>query len=171
MKDSKEKKTYNQNRQIALCGVMIALAMVLSYLESLVPISFAVPGVKLGLANLVTILAIYRLDLRQTFVISLCRIVLSGLLFTSLLVIVYSLAGACLSILVMVLLKKVKIFTMTGVSVSGAIAHNVGQLIVAAILLENANILYYIAVLAISGTIAGVCIGLLASIILKNIRF
>ncbi len=166
----KRKASKRSNKDIALTGVFIALAMILSYLESLVPIGFAVPGIKLGLANLVTIVALYKLGLRDTIIISLGRILLSGVLFGNMMIIIYSLAGATLSILVMVLVIKTKIFSTTGVSVCGAIAHNLGQIIVAVISLENMNIMYYMIVLAIAGTVAGTVIGILSGMIIKNIK-
>ena len=166
----KKKATKRSNKDIALTGVFIALAMILSYLESLVPIGFAVPGIKLGLANLVTIVALYKIGLKDTIIISLGRILLSGVLFGNMMIIIYSLAGATLSILVMVLVKKIKIFSTTGVSVCGAIAHNLGQIIVAVISLENMNIMYYMLVLAIAGTVAGTVIGILSGVIIKNIK-
>jgi heptaprenyl diphosphate synthase len=158
------------NRLVALCGVFIALAMVLSYLESLIPVSAAVPGIKLGLANLVTIVSLKKLGIRPTIVISAGRIILSGFLFSNLTVIVYSLAGAALSIIVMVLVSRIRIFTVTGVSICGAVAHNLGQLIVAAVLLENVRVMYYIAVLGLSGAVFGALIGVLAGYIIRNIR-
>ncbi|MBQ8318919.1 MAG: Gx transporter family protein [Lachnospiraceae bacterium] len=168
--NSKNKQTKRTNRDIALTGVFIALAMILSYLESLVPVGFAVPGIKLGLANLVTIVALYKLGLKDTIIISLGRILLSGVLFGNMMVIIYSLAGAGLSILVMVLVKKTKIFSAMGVSICGAISHNLGQIIVAVITLENMNIMYYMIVLAIAGAVAGTIIGVLSGMIIKNIR-
>lgn len=161
----------NKNHKITLCGVMIALAMILSYLESLVPIYMAVPGVKLGLANLVTIIALQRLDLKSTIVISVGRIVLSNILFGNLAVLLYSLAGAACSILIMTLLKKCRVFGLVGISVAGAVFHNLGQIVVAVCVMENVRIFYYMFILLISGTVAGVAIGLLASFLLRNIRF
>ncbi len=160
----------NNNKKIAMTGVFIALALILSYLESLVPISVAVPGIKLGLANLVTIVALYKLGIKQTIIISIGRIFLSGILFGNMMIIIYSLAGAGLSILVMIIVKSIKLFTVTGVSICGAVSHNLGQIIVAVIVLENANIMYYMAVLAIAGAFFGAIIGLLAGNIIKNIR-
>lgn len=167
----KKVNSISQNKITALCGVFIALAMILSYLENLIPINVAVPGVKLGLANLVTIVSLFKLGLKPTIVISIGRIVLSGVLFGNVTVIIYSLAGAFFSILVMYIVKKIKIFTVTGVSICGAVAHNFGQIIVAALILENANIMYYMLVLAVIGALAGTAIGILSGIILKNIRF
>jgi heptaprenyl diphosphate synthase len=158
------------NRLVALCGVFIALAMILSYLESLIPISAAVPGIKLGLANLVTIVSLKKLGIKPTIIISVGRIILSGFLFSNLTVIIYSLAGAALSILVMVAVSHIRVFTVTGVSICGAVAHNLGQLIVAAIVLENVRIMYYIAVLGLSGAVFGALIGVLAGYIIRSVR-
>lgn len=166
----KRKPSKRSNKDIALTGVFIALAMILSYLESLVPVGFAVPGIKLGLANLVTIVALYKLGLKDTIIISVGRILLSGVLFGNMMVIIYSLAGAALSIIVMVLIKKIKIFSTTGVSICGGIAHNLGQILVAVITLENMNIMYYMIVLAIAGAVAGTVIGIMSGMIIKNIR-
>lgn len=170
-KYKREKPTISSSRMTALCGVFIALAMVLSYLESLVPISFAIPGIKLGLANIVTIIALVKLGLKPALIISVGRVILSGLLFGNPATIMYSMAGALLSITVMFIVRKLKLLAITGTSVCGAVAHNLGQLIIAAIVIENTKIFYYMAVLSVSGIIAGVLIGLLAGIIIKNIKF
>ncbi|MBO6114813.1 MAG: Gx transporter family protein [Lachnospiraceae bacterium] len=167
----KEKSTISSSRMTALCGIFIALAMVLSYLESLVPISFAIPGIKLGLANIVTIIALVKLGLKPALIISIGRVLLSGLLFGNPATIIYSMSGALLSIAVMFIVRKLKLLTITGTSVCGAVAHNLGQLIVAAIVIENTKIFYYMAVLSVSGIIAGVFIGIFAGIIIKNITF
>ncbi len=159
----------SKNKLTALCGVFMALAMILSYLENLVPINVAVPGVKLGLANLVTIIALVKLGLKPTVVISLGRIVLSGILFGNVTVIIYSLAGGFFSILIMCIVRKIPVFTLTGVSIAGGVAHNFGQILVAAIVLENTNIMYYMLILGVIGAIAGIVIGILATVILKNI--
>ncbi|MBQ9234613.1 MAG: Gx transporter family protein [Lachnospiraceae bacterium] len=170
-KYKREKPTISSSRMTALCGVFIALAMVLSYLESLVPISFAIPGIKLGLANIVTIIALVKLGLKPALIISVGRVILSGLLFGNPATIMYSMAGALLSIAVMFIVRKLKLLAITGTSVCGAVAHNLGQLIIAAIVIENTKIFYYMAVLSVSGIIAGVLIGLLEGIIIKNINF
>lgn len=161
----------NHNHTIALCGVLIALALILSYLESLVPIYAAVPGVKIGLANLVTIIAMERLPLRQTIAVSAGRVVLANLLFGNPVMLIYSLAGAACSILIMAILRKCRIFGVVGVSIGGAVFHNLGQIAVAALLMENTHIFYYMLVLAVTGTAAGLLIGLLAAFLLKRIRF
>ena len=159
----------SKNKMTAMCGVFIALAMVLSYLENLVPINVAVPGVKLGLANLVTIVTLVKMGIKPAVLISVGRIILSGILFGNVTVIIYSLAGGFLSILAMCIVRKIKAFSVTGVSICGAVFHNLGQIIVAALIMENANIMYYMIILALTGTIAGALIGILASVILKNL--
>lgn len=159
----------SKNKATAMCGVFIALAMILSYLENLIPIYFVVPGIRLGLANIVTIIALTELGLKSAIIVSFGRIVLSGILFGNVTVIIYSLAGATLSLLVMCIVRKIKVFTLTGVSICGAVAHNFGQIIVAVIVLNIINIMYYMLVLAVTGAVAGTAIGILTGIILKKL--
>ena len=156
-------------RKIAYMGMFIAVAMVFSYVESLIPVNIAVPGVKLGLANLVPIVVMFKMDVRSAWMISLIRVVLSALLFGNLSIMVYSLAGAVLSLLVMTLCMKLKIFGLLGTSILGAVSHNAGQIIMAAILMKSGNIMLYIPVLCISGTIAGICIGLAGAVLVRNL--
>ncbi|HIR60618.1 MAG TPA: Gx transporter family protein [Candidatus Faecivivens stercoravium] len=148
-------------RRVALYGMLTALAFILSYVESLVPVTLGIPGVKLGLANLVVVIALYTLDLKGAFVISVVRIVLSGLTFGGLLSMLYSLAGGLFSFAVMAILSRKKVFGTVGVSVCGGVAHNIGQLLVAMAVLETESVWYYFPVLLISGSVAGVLIGLL----------
>lgn len=169
MSKNKDRKT--TNRQLALSGVLLALAIIISYLESLIPINVLVPGIKIGLANIVTIIALKRLGIKEAVIISLGRIILSGILFGNVTTIIYSLAGATLSILVMCLVNKLKFFTITGVSIFGAIAHNLGQILVAVIVFQNIHIAYYMVILAIAGAVFGTIIGIMASAIMKAIKF
>ena len=148
-------------RRVALYGMLTALAFILSYVESLVPVTAGIPVVKLGLANLVVVIALYTLDLKGAFVISAVRIVLSGLTFGGLFSMLYSLAGGLLSFAVMAILSRKKVFGTVGVSVCGGVAHNIGQLLVAMAVLETESVWYYFPVLLISGSVAGVLIGLL----------
>ena len=156
-------------KSVARFGLLIALALVLSYLESLLPLSFSVPGVKLGLTNLVVIFALYRLSPAAAGVISILRVLLASVLFGSVLSLAYSAAGAVLSFLVMLLLLRSGKFGCTGVSVAGALAHNAGQILAAACLLETNRLVWYLHVLCISGTVAGICIGLLSALLVKRI--
>lgn len=148
---------------------MVALAFIFSYVESLFPINLGIPGVKLGLANLVVIVSLYLFGIREAAVISFIRIVLSGITFGSPAAMVYSLAGGVLSLLIMVIAKKTNKFSTMGVSVAGGVFHNVGQIIVAMIVLETQSLIYYLPVLIISGLVAGVVIGILAAEIIKRL--
>ena len=158
-----------KTKRVALTGLLIALALILSYLESLVPLSFAVPGVKLGLPNIAVVFALYRLRTRTAAAISLLRVALAALLFGSVLSLAYSAAGAVCSFAVMWLLRRSGRFGCTGVSVAGAVVHNLAQIAAAALLLETASLTWYIPVLCLSGTIAGVCIGLLSALLVERI--
>ena len=158
-----------RGKAIARFGLLIALALVLSYLESLIPLSFTVPGIKLGLPNLVVIFALYRLSPKAAALISLLRVLLVSVLFGSVLSLAYSAAGAVLSFLMMWVLKRSEKFGCTGVSVAGAVAHNAGQILTAAVLLETSRLTWYLPVLCVSGTAAGICIGLLAALLIKRI--
>lgn len=157
------------NRKIAYYGLLVALAFIFSYVESLFPINLGTPGVKLGLANLVVIVSLYLFGIREAAVISFIRIVLSGITFGSTAAMVYSLAGGVLSLLIMVIVKKTNKFSTMGVSVAGGVFHNVGQIIVAMIVLETQSLIYYLPVLIISGLVAGVVIGILAAEIIKRL--
>ena len=157
-------------KTIARFGLLIALALILSYLESLIPFSFGVPGIKLGLPNLVIIFALYRLSFRDAVLLSLIRVVLASILFGSILSFAYSAAGAVLSLLVMWGTKSSDRFSTTGVSVAGALAHNLGQILMAALLLETSRLAWYLPPLCVSGAVAGICIGLLASVLIRRIK-
>ena len=157
-------------KKAAYMGMLTALAFVFSYIESLLPINLGIPGVKLGLANLVVIVALYTMGLRAAFTLSLVRIILAGFTFGNPDSMVYSLAGGMLSLLVMVLGRKAKLFSVTGVSVLGGVFHNVGQILVAMLVMENANLAYYLPVLVLSGTAAGVLIGIMAAILVKRLK-
>ena len=131
-----------ETRKIARMGLLVALSMILSYVESLIPAFVAVPGVKVGLANIVVIFALYTLGPIEALTVSLLRVILSSFLFGSVLSLLYSLSGALLSLGGMILMKKVKIFSTTAVSVTGGVLHNVGQILVACLVLETDVLLY-----------------------------
>lgn len=155
--------------KIAYWGVFLALALVCSYVESLIPISFGIPGVKLGLTNIVVILMLYTIGAKDAILISVLRIILAGFMFGNAFSIIYSLAGGILSFVVMLLLKNAGKLKILSISTVGGISHNVGQLIVAALVVENYNILFYVPVLIIAGIITGFLIGLLAGEIVLRI--
>ena len=131
-----------KSKNVAVLGVMTALAMILSYLESLVPLSFAVPGVKMGLPNIVIMFALYRLSFKEACAVSIIRVVLISILFGNTLSLAYSAAGTLVSLAVMVILKKSGRFSVTGVSVAGGVCHNAGQIAVAVLMLGTKEIAY-----------------------------
>ena len=155
--------------KVAYLGIFTALAMILSYIESLFPLFYGIPGVKLGLANSMSLVILYLLGFPAACLISVVRIVLTGFLFGNLFSIFYSLAGAALSLLVMLLMKGRRVFSIVGISMAGGIAHNIGQLIVACFLIENLNLLYYLPVLLLSGLLTGLLVGLLSREILRRL--
>ncbi len=159
-----------KTKKVAFLSMCIALSMILSYVESMIPPLTAVPGVKVGLANLVMVFMLYKVGAKETAIVSIIRVFLSGLLFANPLSIIYSLAGATLSLIGMILLKKTNLFAPVTVSVVGGILHNVGQIATACFMMETAEIAYYLPVLLISGTIAGVIIGIVAGLILKRLE-
>jgi heptaprenyl diphosphate synthase len=154
----------------ALYGMLIALAFVLSFVESLIPISLGIPGVKLGLANLVTVVGLYTVGTTGTVVISLLRIVLIGFTFGNLFAMLYSLAGWGLSIVIMILCKRKNWFGTSGISILGGIGHNIGQITVAAFVVKQAGVFFYLPMLLIAGTAAGLVIGILGSMIISRIK-
>ena len=156
-------------KRIATYGMLIALAFVLSYLESLLPSFVAVPGVKLGLTNLVVMVALYRMKPVDAITINIIRIILVGLSFGNAFSLIYSIAGGVLSFIVMYLLKKSNHFSAIGVGVGGAVAHNMAQLFVAAIVMQTAGVVFYLPVLIISGLIAGIAIGVLCGLIISRL--
>lgn len=162
-----------KTKKITVMAMTIAVAMILSYIESQIPPLFtAVPGIKMGLANIAVVFALYKLGWKEAGVISLLRVFLVSVMFSPLGVmgLFYSLAGAVLSLLVMIGLKAAKLFSSVAVSVAGGVFHNVGQIIMACILLRTKEIVYYLPVLALSGIAAGVLIGLVAAVMVQRIH-
>lgn len=154
----------------AYLGVFAALAMIFSYLESLIPLPIGIPGIKLGLANLLVVVAMYKIGEKEAFAISIVRIILSGFLFANLFSIIYSLAGGILSFFVMWLLKKQGSFSVFGVSMAGGVSHNVGQILIAMYVVETFSVAYYIPVLLVAGLLTGFVIGVGACEILKRLN-
>ena len=160
--------------RVAYFGVFTALALIFSYVESLIPIQRGIPGVKLGLANLIIVIALYKMRLSEVFLLSIVRILLSGFLFGNYFSILYSLAGGVLSLAVMALLKKAGDFSVMGISMAGGVSHNVGQLVVAMLVVETFSVGYYLPVLLVAGLVTGFLIGVAAGEMLKrlvNIQF
>ena len=157
-------------KKLCILSVSVSLAMVLSFLESLVPPLVAVPGIKVGISNIVSLFVLYALGAPSAFAVSITRVTLSSLLFGSAVSLIYSLSGACLSLLIMIAFKKLGFFSITGVSVLGGVFHNVGQIIAAIIVMKTAAIAVYLPPLIISGVIAGVLVGLLSGLVLEKIK-
>lgn len=156
-------------KKVAFLGMFTALALVLGWLESLIPVYPMTPGIKIGLANVTALLVLYRFGWKEACCVNLLRVVLSGILFGNLSLVLYSLSGAILSLLSMIALKKTDRFSITGVSVAGGIMHNVGQLLLAVVLMENAAIGYYLPVLILAGTVSGVLIGMAGAFLHRHL--
>ncbi len=147
-------------KKVSILGVMTALGIVLGWLESCVPITLGIPGVKLGIANLTALLVLYRFSYKEAVAVSILRVLISCILFGNLAIGIYSLTGSILSLAVMAVLKKKNVFSVAGVSAAGGVAHNFGQILAAWVLMGTAAIFYYLPVLIVSGVIAGVLVGL-----------
>jgi len=152
---------------LALCT---SAALLLSYVEMLIPPIFTgIPGIKMGLPNIAILLVLYRAGAKEAAAVSFIRIVITSILFGNITMFWYSLAGATLSLAVMILLKRIDILSSVGVSVAGALAHNVGQIIVAMILMQTSQLGYYLIVLSVTGAISGIFVGLLGGYVIKRI--
>ena len=158
-----------RTKKLALSAILAALAMILSYVEAMVPMPVPIPGIKLGLANLVILLAIYRLGFKYALAINCIRIFVTGLLFTGVFGILYSLAGGLLSLLVMYLLYRTEIFSMVGVSMAGGVAHNLGQLLTACLIMSNIRLMSYFAVLLFAGMGSGIIMGIVAWLVCQRL--
>ncbi len=157
-------------KQIARYALLVALAMVLSWLESLIVLPGLLPGMKVGLTNLVVLFALYRLRLRDAAWISLLRVLLVSVTFGNAYSFAYSLAGAALSLAVMAALKKLDCFSILGVSIAGGVCHNIGQLLVAIAVLGTARLGWYLPALLVSGTLAGLAIGAAGGVVVQRIK-
>lgn len=165
----REKERDYKARRVALYGMLIALAFIFSYVESMFPMPVPVPGVKVGLANLVNVVGLYTVGVAGTAAVSLVRIVLVGFTFSNVFSMIYSLAGGILSLLVMILAKKTGAFSKVGVSILGGIFHNIGQLTVAAFVTKTAGVFTYFPMLLVAGVVTGAVIGLLGGMIVERI--
>ena len=162
------RRTSAQNA--ALFGILTALALVLGYVESLVPVYLGAPGVKLGLANLVTMVGLYCMGTKETALISVVRVLLSGILFGPPSAILFGLAGTALSLTVMALCKRFRLFGMVGVSILGGVAHNIGQFLMAAFVVNTFGVFSYLPVLLTAGCAAGALLGLLGGILVVRVN-
>lgn len=159
----------NKNtKKLAVTSMLIAVALILSYVESMLP-SFFVPGVKLGLANVAVVFALFACGKGSAAFVSLVRVLAVGVLFGSAASFIYSLSGAILSLFVMMILRKTGVFSVLGVSLAGGVAHNVGQLAAAAVVMRTSGVFYYLPVLLLSGAVTGAFIGLAGGMLVKRL--
>lgn len=156
-----------ETKRFAILSIMIGLSLVLSYVDSLIPIVVTIPGIKLGLANIATIYVLYRLGTKEAIIVSILRVFLSALLFGTVVTLSYSIVGATLSLLVMILLKNMSSFHAITISIVGAVMHNMGQIGVAILIMSTKEIVYYLPILVITGVISGIGVGLLSILVLK----
>ena len=163
-------KEYSKAQKITLASLFTATAIVFGYIEFLIPFNFGIPGIKLGLANLVAVVLLYISDKKTTVTVSVLRVCMSALLFGTFYSFSYSAIGTLLSIAVMMLLRRIKGFSPVGISVAGGVSHNIGQLIVALIMFDTSEILYYLPVLLIAGAITGAVIGICSLPIIKKLE-
>ena len=159
----------NRNKKLANMAMLVALAMIFSYVESLIPINFGVPGMKLGVANLVTVTGLYFLKTPEVLAVSVLRVLLTGFIFGNGMSIIYSLAGAVVSLLAMVLVKKMDGISIVGVSITGGVFHNIGQIVVASFVVDNYYIFGYLPILILTGAVTGAIIGIVSRLVLDRI--
>ena len=155
---------------VARVALMASLALVFSYVEAIIPYNPGIPGVKLGIANVVTVIALYKFGWREAASVSVIRVILAGLLFNGAFGMLYSMAGAVISLAGMILLKKTNLFSVVGVSMAAGVLHNLGQLLIAAALIEDLRIFFYFPVLLFSGIAAGILVGIISAMMLKVLK-
>ena len=157
-------------KKVTFLGLSIALAMILSFVEHQIPALVAIPGIKVGLPNIVMVFLLYRVGWKETVTVSIIRIILVSMLFGNVQMMTFSIAGAALSLFGMILLKKLNLFSYVTVSITGAILHNIGQIVAAVFWTGTAQIAFYLPALLISGTVAGTLIGILSGMVLKRLE-
>jgi heptaprenyl diphosphate synthase component I len=156
-------------KKVSLYGILVSLAFIASYIEVLIPFNFHIPGMKLGLANIAVLIALYTGGTKAGITVSIIRIILVGLTFGNPYSAIYGLSGGVLSLVVMILLKRTDFFGMTGVSMAGGVAHNIGQLLCAMILLKLPAVFTYLSYLILVGTVTGALIGIIDEEVLKRL--
>lgn len=159
--DKKTKKT-------ALYGMLVAAAFILSWLESFLPVFFGIPGIKPGFSNMATLVALYTISAPAAIIITLVRVLLSGFTFGSMYSVIYGLAGAVLSLLAECIMKKTGKFGVVGISVTGGVMHNAGQILVALAVVGNA-VVYYFPFLVAAGVLAGILTGVVSGLIIRKL--
>lgn len=158
-----------RTEKLTTAALLAALGLIFSYIEAILPVTAGIPGVKLGIANIVVVVALYCLGNKEALSINIIRILVAGLLFNGAFGALYSLSGAILSFVVMVMLKKTRLFSIAGISMAGGVMHNLGQLLVAAAIIENIKLFVYFPVLLFSGMISGILMGIVATLVIEKI--
>lgn len=157
--------------QLTTLAFVVAFAMILSFVESRIPAFVAIPGIKVGLANIAVIFTLYKLGVKEAITVSIVRVLLISMLFGSAVSLIYSISGAVLSLLTMIVLKKLTPLNEVTISVTGGVMHNVGQIAAASFMLSTNVVVYYLPFLLVSGTIAGVVVGIASAILIKRVKF
>lgn len=158
-----------RSKHVAFLGLMVALGLLFGYVESMFVIPIRVPGIRIGFSNIITVVTLYLMGPVSSFIVSITRVILSGVLFGNGISIIYALTGATVSYAGMFAVYKINRFSAVGVSVVGGVLHNVGQIIVAMIITESVNVIYYIPVLIVVGTLAGCVVGVVSDILIKRL--
>ncbi len=154
----------------AYLGLLLAFALILSYVETIIPFQSGIPGIKLGLANLAVVLCLYLLGWKEALILTMVKALLGGFMFGSMSMMIYSLVGSIISALIMMILKKTHWFHVPVVSAAGGVAHNLGQILVAFLVVETYGIVYYVPILVIAGLLTGILIGMVAALVLPYIQ-
>lgn len=157
--------------QLTTLAFTVAFAMILSFVESRIPAFVAIPGIKVGLANIAVIFTLYKLGVKEAITVSIVRVLLISMLFGSAVSLIYSISGATLSLLTMIVLKKFTPLNEVTISVTGGVMHNVGQIAAASFMLSTNVVMYYLPFLLVSGTIAGIVVGIASAILIKRVKF
>lgn len=157
-------------KRVSYFGVMLGIALICGYIEFLIPFNFGIPGIKLGLANVVAVYMLYKNGFISALMVNTARVLLCSILFGNAIGFFYSICGGALSVAVMFLVKKMKCFSLVGVSIAGAVAHNIGQIVAAAIVLGTKAVIYYLPFLNIAGIVTGFIIGILSTYLIDRIK-
>lgn len=160
----------SHSKKIALIGLLTACGILFGYVENLIDLPIGIPGVKIGISNIITVICIYMIGPIEALFVLVLRVVMSGFLFGNMYSLLYSLSGALFSYAFMVLGFKLNFFSIIGNSMLGGVTHNLGQLIIACIIISNLKLTFYIPVLLISGLIAGAIIGIISSIMINRLK-
>ena len=164
----------NKVKQIAMMAILIALSLILSYVDSLIVLPFGIPGIKLGIANIAIIYPLYKIGAKEAIMVSILRLILSSILFGTILTFLYSLVGAVFSLSLMIILKKYTSLALITISISGAVLHNIGQIMVAVLVMATKEIILWLPVLIITGILSGIGVGILSVLTIrytKNIQY